>query len=233
MKYLFTFIALLFLSLLSVAQDLKPTQEKVVVTFIVTDYNKIPEVDADVEITLASGEKLTIRTGEDGKLKALISKGDVCTMLVKKFGREFLFDDKLKIVDQPGLFILDHTLKIRLIVAPYVRQYVLKGVNFDTNKWNLRDDAQKPLKILQKTMKKNPKLVIELAGHTDSVGEDEDNMLLSQRRSSAVKAYLLVNDIEDNRILAKGYGETVPSSTNDTPEGRQENRRTEVRVISE
>ncbi len=225
-------VSLLTCSFNANAQKLRPTQEEVLVTFIVTDYNKIPEASSEVVITPDSGEKITATTGEDGTIDALIKKGAKCTMLVKKFGKEFLFDDQLKIVDQPGYFALDHTLKIRLITK-YVRLYVLEGVNFDTNKWDLRDDATKPLQLLLKAMLKNPKMKIELAGHTDNVGNDDANMLLSQRRASSVRQFLIDNSISADRVIAKGYGESVPVATNDTEEGRQKNRRTEVRVIEE
>ena len=224
---------ILFLHQISFSQsNLKPTEDKVLVMFVVTDYNKIPEADADVFIRPDSGEVINARTGDDGMLKALISKGAKCSMTVKKFGKEFNFDDDLTIVGKEGLFALKHTLKIRL-VTNYLRKYVLKGVNFDTNKNDLRDDAQKPIGKLLKVMKENGKMIIELAGHTDSDGEDKDNMLLSQRRSNAVKNFLVKNGIDKMRIIAKGYGETSPTSDNETPEGKQANRRTEVRVIEE
>ena len=76
----------------------------------------------------------------------------------------------------------------------------------------------------------DPEVSIELASHTDSVGDDNSNMLLSQRRSESVKQYLIDMGIELDRIEAQGYGEKQPKATNETPEGRAKNRRTEVRI---
>ena len=76
----------------------------------------------------------------------------------------------------------------------------------------------------------DPEVSIELASHTDSIGDDNSNMLLSQRRSESVKQYLIDMGIELDRIEAQGYGEKKPKSTNETPEGRAKNRRTEVRI---
>ena len=64
-----------------------------------------------------------------------------------------------------------------------------------------------------------------IEGHTDSQGDDDHNMELSQKRAIAVKAYLASHGIEDARMTAKGYGETQPVASNDTAEGRAQNRR--------
>lgn len=66
----------------------------------------------------------------------------------------------------------------------------------------------------------------EIAGHTDSVGSDEANMTLSRARAENLKTYLVeTHGIDPDRLVAKGYGESVPVATNDTPEGRAKNRR--------
>ena len=65
-----------------------------------------------------------------------------------------------------------------------------------------------------------------MGGHTDAVGKDEDNMVLSERRAKAVYDYLIERGIEADRLTYRGYGETRPVATNDTPEGRAQNRRT-------
>ena len=78
---------------------------------------------------------------------------------------------------------------------------------------------------------KNPTLKIELGGHTDNVGRPEANQRLSEQRAKAVYDYLINKGIPSNRLSYKGYGETQPVATNDTDEGRRENRRTEIKVL--
>jgi outer membrane protein OmpA-like peptidoglycan-associated protein len=78
-----------------------------------------------------------------------------------------------------------------------------------------------------------PNYVIEIGGHTDNVGKDESNITLSQNRANAIKQYLVKKGINADRIIAKGYGESQPIATNDTDEGRQKNRRTEIKIIKE
>ncbi|HRZ47762.1 MAG TPA: OmpA family protein, partial [Bacteroidales bacterium] len=67
----------------------------------------------------------------------------------------------------------------------------------------------------------------------DDVGDDASNLKLSQQRADAVKNYLAGKGIARDRVVAVGYGETQPVASNDTPEGRQQNRRTEVKILSD
>lgn len=81
-------------------------------------------------------------------------------------------------------------------------------------------------------MKEYPKTKIEVNGHTDSRGDDAMNLTLSQNRAKAVQNYLINNGIGTDRIMkAVGFGENDPIATNDTDEGRQENRRSEIVVV--
>ena len=86
---------------------------------------------------------------------------------------------------------------------------------------------------LVEVMKLKKTLVIEIAGHTDNVGSLESNQTLSANRAKSVRNYLIGKGISSSRVTAKGYGETEPVANNMTDEGRQKNRRTEVRIISE
>jgi outer membrane protein OmpA-like peptidoglycan-associated protein len=81
-------------------------------------------------------------------------------------------------------------------------------------------------------MTKNTTTQIEIGGHTDSEGSETHNNQLSQNRAKAVYDYLISNGVKAERLTYKGYGETMPISSNDTPEGRANNRRTEFKVIS-
>ena len=79
---------------------------------------------------------------------------------------------------------------------------------------------------LKKLLEDNPNMRIQINGHTDNVGSDADNLTLSDNRAKAVYDYLVDNSINASRLSYKGFGETQPIDSNDTAEGRQNNRRT-------
>jgi OOP family OmpA-OmpF porin len=114
-----------------------------------------------------------------------------------------------------------------------IEQVVLKGVNFPTKSATLKASAHDSLRSVAAAMKANDDLKIEVQGYTDSVGTDENNLALSQRRAEAVKAFLVKEGIAADRIEAKGYGEADPVDSNDTPAGRANNRRVAFKVLED
>jgi OOP family OmpA-OmpF porin len=113
----------------------------------------------------------------------------------------------------------------------------LKGVNFDFDKATLRPDAVDILNQAIDILKRYPDLKVEVAGHTDSIGTDAYNQKLSERRAKTVYDYLTSNGIDAGRLVGPvGYGESRPIAPNtnpdgsDNPEGRAQNRRTELNV---
>ncbi len=107
----------------------------------------------------------------------------------------------------------------------------LKNIFFDYKKANLNKESKMELHRLVNLMKKYPKLKLEISGHTDNVGDEDYNQKLSLRRANAVVNYLIKNGIESDRLVAKGYGFSHPIADNDTEDGRQQNRRSEIKVI--
>ncbi|MDP4282164.1 MAG: OmpA family protein [Bacteroidota bacterium] len=108
---------------------------------------------------------------------------------------------------------------------------ILKNIFFDTDKFDLKPESIMELQRLLDLLKKNPKIKIEISGHTDNVGTPEYNITLSRNRAKAVYDYLIQQGIPAGRLSYQGYGLTKPIDTNDTPEGRANNRRTEFRVV--
>lgn len=108
---------------------------------------------------------------------------------------------------------------------------ILKNIFFDTDKYDLKSESSVELAKLLDLLRKNPKMKIEISGHTDNVGDDNYNLILSENRAKAVYDFLIANDIKQDRLTYKGYGESVPVDTNDTADGRANNRRTEFKVV--
>jgi outer membrane protein OmpA-like peptidoglycan-associated protein len=108
----------------------------------------------------------------------------------------------------------------------------LDGIYFDTGKATLKKQSKPALLAAATLMKKYPTLILEIQGHTDSVGSDEANLMLSQNRAKSVKNALVELGVETKRLKAKGYGEKAPIATNDTDEGRAHNRRVVLKKLS-
>jgi outer membrane protein OmpA-like peptidoglycan-associated protein len=106
------------------------------------------------------------------------------------------------------------------------------GILFDIDKSNLRPEAKANLDQLARILNKYDNTNILVEGHTDSTGSAEHNMTLSISRGESVARYLAGVDVNPTRFTVMGYGETQPTATNSTPEGRQQNRRVEIAIFA-
>jgi outer membrane protein OmpA-like peptidoglycan-associated protein len=107
----------------------------------------------------------------------------------------------------------------------------LKTINFQTGKSQLTEQSFKILDEVVGLMKKEPTYKLSIAGHTDNVGNADANVKLSNERAKTVKDYLLSQGIKSNRFIAIGFGSERPVATNNTPEGKFENRRVEFALV--
>jgi outer membrane protein OmpA-like peptidoglycan-associated protein len=105
------------------------------------------------------------------------------------------------------------------------------NITFPTNGADLNASFYDVLGSVGKVLNEFDKTVIEVAGHTDSTGSAEYNQQLSERRADAVAAYLKTRQVRADRIITVGMGETRPVASNDTAEGRQQNRRVELTLV--
>jgi choice-of-anchor C domain-containing protein len=103
-------------------------------------------------------------------------------------------------------------------------------VLFDTGRFDLKPAATDALEAVARLVGNYPGSVIQIDGHTDSVGTPAANQLLSEQRAAAVKAWLVEKGIAEPRLRTRGFGQTVPVGSNDTADGRQKNRRVEIRI---
>ena len=106
-------------------------------------------------------------------------------------------------------------------------KFITHGILFDVNKSSIKPESMGALNEITKLMKEHADLKFEIDGHTDSDGNDDANMKLSQSRADAVKDQLVKMGIDESRLTAKGFGETKPLDKNDNAEGKANNRRVE------
>ena len=112
----------------------------------------------------------------------------------------------------------------------YDKIFELKNLFFQSAKYEIEKKYFKELDNLVVLLKEK-NIDIEIAGHTDNVGNDLNNQILSEKRALSVKSYLVKNAINPKRIICVGYGENQPIYDNNTTEGREKNRRIEIRIL--
>lgn len=105
------------------------------------------------------------------------------------------------------------------------------GVTFDFAKYDLKPQFYPALNTIASTLKEYNQTIVEVSGHTDSIGSDAANQTLSERRANAVSGYLMGQGVQRERFEVVGMGERYPVASNDTDSGRALNRRVEIRLL--
>lgn len=164
---------------------------------------------------------------ESGEYLLCISTGKQWRLTVQSEG--FLFYSET--IDLRKIDSLHHQKNIELSAIKYGAKIQLHSIFFDTDKATLKPESLAELQDIKILLEQHPKLKIELSGHTDSQGNNAYNMLLSEKRANAVFAWLVEQGISSDRLSVKGYGTTRPIATNETAQGRKQNRRTELKVV--
>ncbi len=111
------------------------------------------------------------------------------------------------------------------------KDWRLTGVTFETGSDKLKSESQGALNEAVQILKNHPRVVVQIQGHTDNVGNSAINQTLSDKRAMAVKKYLTDNGVGADRLESKGYGASQPIADNNTVEGRAQNRRIEFKVL--
>jgi outer membrane protein OmpA-like peptidoglycan-associated protein len=124
--------------------------------------------------------------------------------------------------------------------CPVIEQEIMEVLNkafdnleFETAKDIIKDESKPSLDELADVLLKKQTWKLEIAGHTDNVGDDAKNMVLSKKRAESLKAYLVTKGVDAIRLSTLYFGETKPIGDNNTPEGRKKNRRVEMKIVIE
>jgi outer membrane protein OmpA-like peptidoglycan-associated protein len=120
---------------------------------------------------------------------------------------------------------------LKLVAIKEGEKVPLNNIFFEYAKATLRSESYPELDRIAETLKSNINLTIEIQGHTDNVGSNESNLKLSQDRAESVRTYLLSKKLPVNRVTSVGFGETRPIASNDTEEGKSQNRRVEFVIV--
>ncbi|MDQ2720094.1 MAG: OmpA family protein [Bacteroidota bacterium] len=165
----------------------------------------------------------------DGKFATRLPAGDKYDIFIMGF-KDSISQNVMNIPALgPNSFYKD-PFKVNLEFDP-PKTFVLDNVEFDFGKSTLRPQSYQSLDDLVDYLKRKPNERIEIGGHTDNVGTDAKNLVLSLERAKSIVSYLIAKGIDNSRLVAKGYGADEPIEENNTEEGRQKNRRTEVKIL--
>ncbi len=173
-------------------------------------------------------------TNKEGNYTIELIPGKDYRIVVKRDGflsNEYTFSTKGKRDDEPILINASLSRPTDAVIT-------LKNVYYEYASAVLTEESKNVLDTtLLRILINNPEIIIEMASHTDNIGDDKSNLKLSQHRAESVVNYLVSKDIDKERLKAKGYGEKQPIAANknpdgsDNPEGRQLNRRTEFKIV--
>lgn len=132
-----------------------------------------------------------------------------------------------------GVFHVDQPYLKDVLLKPVIagEKIVLYNIFYETGSYTLKDESKYELDKVIKFLNSNPTVNIEISGHTDNVGTEAFNKLLSENRAKSVVKYLTEHGIYSTRLTFKGYGFSIPIDSNDSEEGRAKNRRTELKII--
>ncbi len=236
MKTFLYFVILLFWAINSSSQTTNPEDKNATINITAVDGNNHPRKGEIITLlSKKTNKEYSGITDSSGKLILIVPKGETYRTFQKTINRKTEYDE-IAIPDSKGK--MNATLSLQLTEIKETttlpaKHFVLENVYFNTGSAVLKPESFPALNNLLEVMKLKPTMVIEIAGHTDDVGDDNSNLKLSQDRAESVRNYLVKNGIIPNRVTAKGYGETQPIADNSTPEGKAKNRRTEVRIIKD
>ncbi|TAL62205.1 MAG: hypothetical protein EPN85_03135 [Bacteroidetes bacterium] len=194
----------------------------------VTDEKNVP-LQATVEIINNATGEVIVKTTTDklGKYLSKLQAGKNYGMVVSADG--YLFESLNLDIPPDKERMKIPPIRLKKIEAG--KNIVLNNIFFDFDRATLRADSKPELDRVAKVLKENPSMKIEISGHTDSKGSATYNLRLSEARAKSVVDYLISSGIEKSNLAYKGYGFLKPIASNDTEEGRQQNRRTEFKVM--
>ncbi|NNL93679.1 MAG: OmpA family protein [Saprospiraceae bacterium] len=186
-------------------------------------------LQANIEIFDLNDNKSSsnIQSDQNGSALLILQPGNFAVNVVKD--GYFFYSENINIDKQSNIiepFVFEALLQpIRKEVEKY-KPIVLNNIFFETGSSELLDISNNAIQNLVSLLNEQPEISIQIIGHTDNVGDEEDNLILSTKRAEAVYNKLIENGISKSRLSFIGKGESEPIASNDTPEGKKANRRT-------
>jgi outer membrane protein OmpA-like peptidoglycan-associated protein len=188
------------------------------------------KLQADIELVALKNNEILGKISSDaqtGSYTTVLTGGGTYGVFVSKKGY-FFKSLNFDFTDKIGS---DKILDIPLEPIKKEAKEILNNIFFETAKWDLKPESTTELDKLVVLLKANPNLPIEISGHTDDVGKDTENLILSQKRAKSVVEYLAKKGVNISTVKSEGYGKIRPFLPNNSEENRRLNRRIEVKFL--
>ncbi len=223
--------------------ELYATARPTPTTFVkgyVTDAVTGKPMQADITIKDLKTEKAIFQmsTDKDGFFLGSLAAGKnyACIAEQKNYvyhAENFELSD-INMLHKPAiLYIALQPVEQKIVALEKPKPTILQNLFFKSGSAELLPESNTEIELLFHLLTDNPLLNITITGHTDDIGKNEDNLILSEKRAQSVAQALITKGIGAKRLTAEGKGETQPIATNNTEEGRQKNRRTEFVISSQ
>ncbi|MFN8886354.1 MAG: OmpA family protein, partial [Cyclobacteriaceae bacterium] len=200
-------------------------QNQVIITGKVT--NSKTKAGIPASIRFKADTTIAVQSTANGLYQATIPSGKVFTIELESRG----FVNRIEKLDIRTLQLKKLELNFQLQPIEVGTLVSLKSILFNMGTTTLLEESYPELDAVVDFMKSNPKVEIELEGHTDNRGDAKKNLVLSKERVDRIKAYLVSKGVASRRIRGKGFGGTKPIATNDSEEARKLNRRVEFLIV--
>lgn len=213
---------------LTVPRSLRPIPVVYIKGTVYDSESKAP-LSASVSVTNTHNREIVYLSDSDysdGQFIATLPVGANYAVHIQKEG--YMFDSRQYDISQSEL--QDEVFENDIFLQPIKKGNIMRlnNIYFDTDSYVPLKDSEPELQLIIKFLRSNPTVSIEVAGHTDSTGSKAHNQQLSENRATAIITYLVSKGISASRLTSKGYGDTKPIGDNNTAEGKQLNRRTEI-----
>ncbi len=224
MKRLLFLVA--FCAAFSVAKDLAPNKTHAVLNVSYTNFDDVPQKNKTLTFVGEKNPKnrIVVKTNAYGEASFLIPREDSYRILCESLTGPFGCGETPYVSPRASYGSVN--------VAFDDTRAELSGISFRVGSAELVPSSLATLDRTIEGLKKNAKAKVEIEGHTSSEGGEEFNQKLSEDRANSVRDYMIRKGISKDRVTAVGYGYSRPKASNDTEDGRRQNRRIEVRVTN-
>lgn len=209
-------------------KNVEIVSQKTSYTFKIIDKDDGSQVPCQVILTnLSTNEKIvtTATTDANGNATIYVRKGDYYDVTINPQGYAF-YTTQISVTDNSS-----KVFDVELQPLKQDATIKLNNITFESNSADLNVNSYQELDKVVNLLKDNPEIKVEISAHTDDIGSNSYNLLLSEKRAKSVVTYLTNNEIDVNRLIYKGYGEEQPLVPNNSSDNRALNRRVELKII--